>query len=453
MTQWRWIIAGLIVGILAAWWAIDVRNRSNFRPEKPQIHRTDLTVYTTAGAAFLDNDPATDPYDSPNPRGWVYLYPPLFALAMAPLDALHPHVASGIWFAINVALAFSIFFLLKRLIRVLWPSERPAEFKGRWPRVVPGYVAVFTISAMILPMLNGMQRGQVGLLLTWLLVAGLTCWVTRRGFVGGLLCGLCLAMAAVIKLLPLLPGLVLLAVALRMTRMRSWLGLLSGLLAGITAGLLLIPAGLIGWEDNIAYLQYWWQDVVLSPYIAESRGFNLNSRRNQSLENAVRLLIDSLSGKSQLDNQARTFSPIWLGIRIALLCLLGGVAWRLSRPVLNRRRGWVADERPSDRLGAAVVYSLAIASVLVLSPVTWGHYFVMLAPAMVLLPMWLMLRGRPRWAWLSALTPALLILVHYFALDSLAWYGVLGLGIALWWIASCVSLIVIGTRQERAVAA
>ena len=53
-------------------------------PEDPLQHKTDFTVYTEAGAAFFDGRP---PYEVSNPRGWIYLYPPLFAMLVAPLHA------------------------------------------------------------------------------------------------------------------------------------------------------------------------------------------------------------------------------------------------------------------------------------------------------------------------------------------------------------------------------
>ena len=62
------------------WGLTDVRQRGY--PDVPAEHRTDLTVYTEAGAAFFDGRP---PYEVSNPRGWTYLYPPLLAMLLAPL--------------------------------------------------------------------------------------------------------------------------------------------------------------------------------------------------------------------------------------------------------------------------------------------------------------------------------------------------------------------------------
>ncbi|MGH9947006.1 MAG: hypothetical protein ACRD6X_07410, partial [Pyrinomonadaceae bacterium] len=59
--------------VFAVWGLIDVRDRARIDPEEPSKHRTDLTVYTTAGAAILNGG---DPYTVTNIRGWHYLYPP-----------------------------------------------------------------------------------------------------------------------------------------------------------------------------------------------------------------------------------------------------------------------------------------------------------------------------------------------------------------------------------------
>ena len=72
---------------LVIWGWFDVRKRGRSIPTITTAHKTDFTVYTEAGAAFFDG---RDPYDVTNPRGWGYLYPPLFAILVAPLHALAP---------------------------------------------------------------------------------------------------------------------------------------------------------------------------------------------------------------------------------------------------------------------------------------------------------------------------------------------------------------------------
>src|SRR5262249_27080204 len=82
--QFRYAGVAVVIG-LAIWGWLDVRERGQIHPHHVDFHRTDFTVYTGAGAAFFDG---RDPYQVTSPRGWYYLYPPLFALLVSPLAVL-----------------------------------------------------------------------------------------------------------------------------------------------------------------------------------------------------------------------------------------------------------------------------------------------------------------------------------------------------------------------------
>ncbi len=88
---------------LAIWGLTDVRSRGQVSAARPGLHRTDFTVYTEAGAAFFDG---RNPYTVTNPRGWGYLYPPLFAILVAPLHALPPQLQVVVWFVTSLGLAW-----------------------------------------------------------------------------------------------------------------------------------------------------------------------------------------------------------------------------------------------------------------------------------------------------------------------------------------------------------
>ena len=110
-TQSRWITIALRVHhlperlkagvclalVVAVWGWVDVRRRGAVDPNDPGLHKTDFTVYTEAGAAFFDGRP---PYEVTNPRGWGYLYPPPFAMLVAPLHALRPEAQVLVWFCL-----------------------------------------------------------------------------------------------------------------------------------------------------------------------------------------------------------------------------------------------------------------------------------------------------------------------------------------------------------------
>jgi hypothetical protein len=56
-------------------------------------------------------------------------------------------------------------------------------------------------------------------------------------------------------------------------------------------------------------------------------------------------------------------------------------------------------------------------------------------------PLWLFKIGRPRWAWGIAVTPFILVLSHYVALDYAGRIGLLGLGTTVWYFATCGVLL------------
>src|SRR5262249_42411219 len=156
----------LLVG-LAVWSVLDVMPRSRIEAGRPEAHKTDLTVYTGAGAAFFDG---REPYRVTNPRGWSYLYPPLFALMMAPLSLFDTRAQALIWCWINVALAAGCVIELRRLYR--WymrgkqvnretNQEHPptdAKAEGRGGQAMPLFLAWCTLLAVVMPAFDCLQR-------------------------------------------------------------------------------------------------------------------------------------------------------------------------------------------------------------------------------------------------------------------------------------------------------
>ncbi|MCH7501565.1 MAG: DUF2029 domain-containing protein, partial [Nitrospinae bacterium] len=115
-------LAALCLGLIL-WGLTDVRQRAHFDPVLAEQdwreilkHRTDLTVFTEAGAAFFDG---RDPYRITNPRGWMYLYPPLFALLIAPLHFLQPQWQGVTWYFLSLAMVWGCYRETVRLLRHL----------------------------------------------------------------------------------------------------------------------------------------------------------------------------------------------------------------------------------------------------------------------------------------------------------------------------------------------
>jgi hypothetical protein len=110
------------------------------------------------------------------------------------------------------------------------------------------------------------------------------------------------------------------------------------------------------------------------------------------------------------------------GMRIFLvmLLLLVTVRWRLG----------------ADPLGQAAVFALGCAMTLSLSPISWGHHFVLLLPGALLLPLALYVQGHSLAARGLAISAAALLLLHYSALELAGGIagrlGVLGIGVTVW---------------------
>ena len=100
-------VAFLLVIAATIWGHVDVSRRGRIEGDKPEVHRTDFTVYVEAGAAFFT--PGRDPYQVMNARGWTYLYPPILALMVAPLSYLDTVSQVSVWFAVSVVLSFGCY--------------------------------------------------------------------------------------------------------------------------------------------------------------------------------------------------------------------------------------------------------------------------------------------------------------------------------------------------------
>ncbi len=297
-SRWQWLWPTrrrtvLVLALLMAGWGwVDVRQRGAVDPNVP-IHKTDFTVYTEAGAAFFDG---RDPYSVTNPRGWGYLYPPLFAMLVAPLHHLEPPMQVLAWFAISTLLAWGCYREAVRSARLLFPQGDPSGIFGPLPPWI-GYLAV---AAVVLPALNCLQRGQVSVLKIYLLMVGFRCWLQYRGAWGRLLAGNLLAMPIVLKIIPALP----VGVWIGQQLVASWRRApggpslrasgagVGGTLCGLAIGFLFVPALLVGWNNNWQHLHRWytWVEQASQRKINDRFEGDMTSVRNQSLVNAARHL-------------------------------------------------------------------------------------------------------------------------------------------------------------------
>ena len=454
-----WII-GLTIALLV-WGVLDVRRRGFPHADEPHRHRTDLTVYTEAGAAFFDG---RAPYEVSNPRGWRYLYPPMFAMLMAPLHVLPMQDQVFVWFLVSLLAAWGIFYEGRRLVRELC-LEKPGGIAFGSRQMV--WLATAAVVVAALPALNCMQRGQVGVAKLYLLMLGLRLVLTgrtRKAWIAG---GLFLAMPIVLKVVPVLPVAFLLVMqaiaALRKPRLateptrRRAVCAFGGVACGIVLFVLLVPAALVGWQQNIDHLRTWSSLVLTKADDVGKDRFsgNAHSARNQSLNNATYRLGNFAShilaagpDDRLVESDATPRMPMDSPL-VGKMLLLARGAILLSLGLLGLRLG-----SRGGKLDLATGFSLGCVAMLVVAPIARGHYFMFLAPAAILVPLWMdrFAASSPRVNRLvlaMAIIPAALSLLHYIALPIAGRLGLLGIGTTVWLIAAMV-LIERVIRQESA---
>jgi len=236
----------LLVGAAVFGW-FDVRRRAR-TDRGTSAHRTDFTVYTAAAHALSTGG---DPYDARSPRGWRYVYPPLLAIALMPLDALATPDAALVWYALSVAALACSAVWTARLI------GRPAG---------PASVA-FALTACILFVGQTLQRGQVTTLLLATQVGALALLVARREG----LAGIWLALGVALRLTPLLPaGVVGIACVGRLLRGEGWRAMRfpAGFVAGLAIWFVAVPALALG-PARASEVTRRWLEVGREVYAAE----------------------------------------------------------------------------------------------------------------------------------------------------------------------------------------
>jgi hypothetical protein len=435
---------------LAAWGMTDVRMRGRVDPNEVGIHKTDFTVYTEAGAAFFDG---RDPYEVTNPRGWGYLYPPLFAILVSPLHALAPQNQVVVWFAISVLAAWGCY---RECLKIANVVTRGTPFEA-----IPPWIVWATLAAVALPTLNCLQRGQVGLLQMFLLLWGFRLLVESRSALKSFAAGTVLALPIVLKVTPLVTvGYVLCEqciAAWNAPRRSAALGRIGscagGTIVGLVGGLLIVPATLVGWQANLRHLDTWWTTVAVRAERStdDALAGDSYSVRNQSLANAVcRLgnfahyqlggpndegLPPDAQGNRGLLMDHPAVGLVLLAARLLVTCLTVVVAW-----CVGRRR---------DPCGHAAFFGLACASTLVIAPIARGHYYVQLLPAVMFLGAWLLAQRRPRLAIAAVLVPCGLVLVHYALMNLAGRVGLLGIGTAVWFFTAAIAMIRIVPHESQ----
>lgn len=455
-SRWTWLA---LVAALVAWGLTDVRNRGRIDPAdpaNPQVHKSDLTVYTEASKAFFDG---RNPYTVANPRGWHYLYPPLFAIVLEPLAQFGSQTQVVIWYFLNLLVVWGCYRESRRILALLPGSTELDRTEVRSDRQAKpaAWIAWLAAATVAMPVLNTLQRGQVGVLVLYALLLGLRLTIGSRSWVGAALGGIVLAAAINLKLTPALPALALVAIcgviAIRSGWSNVWTQRAAGLIAGHGLGLvlffLLLPAAIIGWTANLHHLHTWIDRVVFNHDLGGENDLSYRSVRNQSLTNAVYRagnLVAFLLGNGPDDQPEPATATIHTVApsktmpmdhpaaqaalkvaRLGLLVLLLAAGWRLAA------LGTVFD--------VATAFGLACAATLLISPLSWAHHYTVLLPALLTAPLWQLSNGRPRLALNLAIAAFSLLAIHYALLDWAGRAGLLGIGTAVWFVVAAATML------------
>jgi hypothetical protein len=425
-----WILGIVAVVGLTIWGYVSIGPNGRLVPGRIDQHRTDFTVFTEAGAAFFDG---RNPYRVTSPRGWHYLYPPLFALFIAPLSAFDTESQVVIWYVVNVVLSFGCLAEARRLWRLV-----TAAVPQR-----PRLLAICASLTAIFPFLDCMQAGQLGIAILYMLLLGFRLVVQDRSLAKCFLGGLILGLPPVIKLVPGLPvGCLLihrwLAVVWPRSGRKTWsqaTALTFGVLTGVLLFLFVIPAFIIGWRANLNYLDQWRTRIVMNERVGPNANFNIHSYRNQSLANAIYLWDKATSHASVPDSGAKS-SPdrpervVHPAARVLVGLILVGLV------VVGCRLG-----SRTDFLDQSTAYGLACCATLIVSPLSWGHYYMAEVPATLFVPLWFLRRGRPMLARIAAVIPMVLSWSYYVAQPYTGGLGLLGLGTTAWFVGVSTSIL------------
>ena len=285
------------------------------------IHHQDLDAYLAAGRAVLHGQPLyvpflQHPFPDPALRP-AYIYPPAFALLVAPLGLLPDAAANVIWLLIGqAALAAALVITL------------------RWLRPPAAAVtAIICATVTFYPLWIDAVQGQANLLVLLLVTAGIAGVVKNKPRFGA-----ALGVAAAFKLTPL----ILLAWLLLDRRIREAAWML-GAFAAVTAA-----AALLRFDDTVAFFQH------VLPALASGTGYYAN----QSLAGVVSRLFT-----------VNPYTTPWIALTWAFLLPASGAI------LLGALWYWRSRGQPGLVRAVAFLPLLPL-----LSSVTWPHHLVILLP-------------------------------------------------------------------------
>lgn len=338
-------------------------------------HFSDLSVYGVAAWAVI-HDPSSI-YEVENPRGWGYTYPPAFAMAMTPLQYapvdqapqgwLPWPVVVVIWTGLSLALVWlSVHVLANALERTSSDPgvrDRPKFCRDWWG------IRLFPLLVCLPSVMSSVVRGQTDALL----LAGfcfMAAWAIRGRFIAA---GAALSAAIFVKIIP---GMLVLYPLWR----RQW-RLLAGILLGSVILGIVLPVMVLGpttaYEQSLRFA-----NLVLLPGLGigedQSRSAYLTgitTTDNSSFKAVVHHLLhfDKPRHGRPLDAASWVRLTHWA----AMLLMLGVTLW-----AAGWRKITVDSFKPGKQrtLNEVLFIGLLIQLMLLFSPVTHFHYYMLWIP-------------------------------------------------------------------------
>jgi len=289
----------------------------NWQSDMPVYSPQRTAIQKHLGLDLASEDGFFDPYNT---------HPPTANLFAIPFDGLSYQDAHLAWNLASLALFGLTLFWIARELDVS----------------IGGTTLLATATLLLAsdPLKQSLIQGQPNLLLGFLIVAA---WrADRRG--AAWLCGACLAVAAAIKLYPAYLFLYPLA-------RRDWRALAGGALAGITiTGLTVATFGLDAYRDYV---------LTVLP--------------------ELRNVTNNWGNSSLLAFWERLFGePVETVTPIATLPLVMKTGLWLSWLSVTAFAGW-STARAGSRDQRDAAFGIVISAMLLMSPTTWHHYFVLAA--------------------------------------------------------------------------
>ncbi|MBI3821182.1 MAG: DUF2029 domain-containing protein [Planctomycetes bacterium] len=279
----------------------------------------------------------------------AYPNPPIMAILLQPFLQLPPTLGASLWFGVKAILALASILMVLTLLDT---PERPFLLWGK----------VVAVLICLRPIEGDLVHGNVNLLILFLITASLWAFCHRRDKLAGALLGLAIACK-------LTPALFLVYLLWK----RAWAALAAACLS-LIAFVLIMPAAVFGWSNNLDYLQSWHRHMI-APYAA---GVVTSEHKNQSLPGLLhRMLSDQASfsdyeGDRKVVLETHNFAAwdrsVVQGIVIGCMILFAILAARFCRTSIETR----------PRLQMLAEFSVVVLGMLLFCERTWKHHCVTL---------------------------------------------------------------------------